>query len=161
MASGKTTVGRIISMSAGLPFIDTDLLVEREAGRPVKEIFDHEGEPGFRKLERQVIARESRRRGAVLAVGGGAVLDPRNTARLRSSGVIYYLAVSPEEVERRATGDERPLLPSSLEGIRSLLEARRDAYREAADVAIETDAREPGDIAAEVLEDFRSRTGSE
>lgn len=161
MASGKSTVGRVISGESGMPLVDTDVLVEREAGMPVKDIFDSRGEPAFREMERKVIARESGRGGAVLAVGGGAVLDPRNTSALRSTGVIYHLDVSPEEVDRRATDGERPLLPPGIEGIRSLMETRRRAYLEAADVTVRTDARAPEDIAREVLADFRSRSGGQ
>lgn len=161
MASGKSTVGRMISRDSGMPFVDTDMVIERQTGKPVREIFASAGEPAFRDLEREVIARESGRRGVVLAVGGGAVLDPVNTERLRSTGVVYYLSVSPEEVERRATGDERPLLQGGIEETRSLMASRRAAYLGAADMTIETDARAPGEIAREVLADFRSRSPGE
>lgn len=76
MASGKTTVGALLSEITGLPFVDTDGLIEEETGSRVREIFEKDGEARFRELERLVIERESAREGAVLAVGGGAVLDP-------------------------------------------------------------------------------------
>ncbi len=158
MASGKSTVGSLLAGMTGMTPVDTDALVERETGRTIKEIFAIDGEPRFRELERMVIARESAREGVVMAVGGAAVLDPENVRALRKRGVIYFLEVSPEEVAGRVVGeDERPLLSKEEAGIKSLMEARDPAYRQAADVVIGTTGRDPREVAGVITADFESR----
>lgn len=157
MASGKSTVGRLLSEATGMPLVDTDALIERETGRSIEDIFQADGQPFFRELERKVVDRESRREAAVLAVGGGAVLDPVNRRALKSGGVVYHLSVSAEEVECRAAGGGRPLLPGGRREILSLMDDRADAYARAADVVVETDGRTPADVARDILDDFRAR----
>ncbi len=160
MASGKTTVGILLSRKLGLPLVDTDMLIEEETGRSIRRIFEEEGEPRFREMERQVIARESERVGVVLAVGGGAVLDRVNVEELKSHGVIYLLAVSPEEVARRAGKDRgRPLLGEDLAGIQELMVSRDAPYRAAADVVVETSGKAPAEVAEVIASDFASRAG--
>lgn len=160
MASGKTTVGALLERMLGLPLVDTDSLIEEEAGGSVRQIFEVEGEARFRELERQVIARESERDGVVLAVGGGAVLDRGNVESLKKRGVVYFLAVSPEEAAGRAgKGRERPLLAEDLAAVRQLMVSRETAYRAAADVVVETSGKEPGDVAGVIARDFASRSG--
>ena len=161
MASGKTTVGALLSEITGLPFVDTDGLIEEETGSSVREIFEKDGEARFRELERLVIKRESARDGAVLAVGGGAVLDPRNVSRLKNRGVVYLLKVSGEEVASRAGTDSgRPLLESDIASINALLAERDAAYREAADVVVETTGRIADEVAGAIAADFESRQGA-
>lgn len=158
MASGKTTVGTLLAGITGMALVDTDALVEQETGRAIKEIFAVDGEAVFRELERLVIARESAREGVVVAVGGGAILDPGNVRALRKRGVIYFLEVSPEEVASRVLGeDERPLLSEDEAGISSLMEAREPAYRQAADAVVITTGRGPGEVAGVIAADFESR----
>ncbi len=159
MASGKTTVGRLVSEATGMPLVDTDILVEESAGMAVREIFETGGEEGFRRLERQMIARESARDGVVLAVGGGAVLDPRNVAELRRGGVLYLLDVTAGEVADRVGADGgRPLLPEGPGEVERLMSERSGPYLEAADVVVPTTGREPLDVARDIISDFRSRS---
>lgn len=158
MGSGKTTVGSVLAGMTGMITVDIDALVERETGMTIKEIFAIEGEPRFRELERLVIARESAREGVVIAVGGGAVLDPENVEALKARGVIYFLEVTAEEVASRVQGDdERPLLSEDAAGISSLMEARDPAYRKAADVVVVTTGRGPEEVAGVIVADFESR----
>src|SRR5258708_15535159 len=87
MCTGKSEVGRRLAARLGRVFVDTDQLVEREAGKSVAAIFADDGEPAFRARERDAVATAAARRDAVIAVGGGAVLDATNVARLRRAGV--------------------------------------------------------------------------
>ena len=158
MASGKSTVGALLSGRTGLPLVDTDSLIEEETGSSVREIFAEHGEARFRELERQVIEKVSAQNGVVLAVGGGAVLDSRNASRLKSSGIVYLLKVSPEEVaERAGPGAGRPLLEGDINAIEALLSQRDAAYREVADVIVDTSGQTADDVAETIAADFESR----
>lgn len=135
MATGKTEVGRRLARLLGWPFVDTDGLVEVAAGRPVKEIFATEGEARFRALERAAVEQACGVPEAVIATGGGALLDPENRRRLAAAGPIVCLAASPEVILARAgNGTARPLLAGTtgpderLARIRQLLSERAPTY---------------------------------
>ena len=83
--SGKTVVGRLLAERRGWTFVDTDALIEAQAGISIAEIFAAEGEAGFRAREERVIARVAADRRRVLSVGGGAVLRQENVAQLREA----------------------------------------------------------------------------
>ena len=133
MATGKSTVGRRLAKHLGRPFVDTDQLVETQAGKKVTEIFANEGEAGFRARERQAVAAACAQSDAVIAIGGGALGDPESHRMLQAAGPIICLEATPEEILRRV-GDARtrPLLataPDRLARIRELLAARDATYR--------------------------------
>lgn len=155
MGSGKTTVGKELSRLTGMPFFDTDALIEEETGERIHEIFS-KGEEEFRALEREKIAEVSHERGAIIAVGGGAVLASENVRKLKERGIIYYLEVSAREAARRVPSDgSRPLFdPARAE---ELLEERKPAYLRAADVVVKTDGRSPREVALEILGDWKRR----
>ena len=97
MGSGKTTVGAALAKELGLPFRDTDTLIEEQTGKTISEIFIEEGEDSFRVIEKAVLRAELLSDGAVLALGGGAPLSYDAQSALRASGVpIVYL----EEIGR-------------------------------------------------------------
>jgi shikimate kinase len=154
MGSGKTAVGELLSPRLAMPLVDTDSLIEERLGLTVAEIFSRMGEERFRSEERKVIEEVSRRDGQIISCGGGAVLDPGNVENLRNGGRLFYLKVSPEEAYRRLKDKrDRPLLLQQEDlraRIRSLLGERERLYREAADAIIETDGREPEELAEEV-----------
>ena len=135
MATGKTEVGRRLARSLGRPFIDIDGLVESASGRTVADVFASEGEARFRELERAAVEEACLVPDAVVATGGGTLLDPDNRRRLAAAGPIVCLAASPEEVLRRV-GDprSRPLLAGGsaaadrLARVRQLLAERAPVY---------------------------------
>jgi shikimate kinase len=135
MATGKTEVGRRLARLLGRPFIDTDGLVEATAGRSVADIFASEGEPRFRELERAAVERACGVADAIVATGGGTLLDPENRRRLAAAAPIVCLSAAPEEILRRV-GDprSRPLLrngggrPGGIERVRTLLAERQPVY---------------------------------
>src|SRR5437867_10183399 len=96
MGTGKSEVGRRLARRLGRAFVDTDAMVEARAGKPVAAVFTDEGEPAFRRLERDAVADAAASGEAVVAVGGGAVLDPVNVATLRAAGVVICLTARPE-----------------------------------------------------------------
>ena len=133
MATGKTTVGRRLAKRLARPFVDTDQLIEAEAGRTVAQIFAAEGEAGFRARERAVVAAACATRDAVIAIGGGALNDPQSRDRLRAVGPLVCLEATPAEILRRVgDGTTRPLLGppmNRLQRIEELLTARAATYR--------------------------------
>jgi shikimate kinase len=135
MATGKTVVGKRLARLLGRPFVDTDGLVEGSAGRTVKEIFASDGEPRFRALERDAVEKACGMPDAVIATGGGALLDAENRRRLAAAGPIVCLTASPEHIlARTGNGATRPLLASAsgreerLARIRALLDERASGY---------------------------------
>ena len=110
MGAGKTTVGHIMAERLGQPFVDSDVLIEQRLGRDIRDIFRTEGEPYFRQLEHDTVAGLVRGPDAVIALGGGAVEDPRTRAVLRDARVVY-LRVGYDEAMARVKSDEfRPML---------------------------------------------------
>lgn len=153
MGCGKTTVGRLLAARTGRRFVDTDALIEEEAGMAVEDIFNRFGEEDFRLRERQVCARLAEKEGLVIATGGGALTFPENAVSLRRSGIIILLDVTPETVLSRLKGDRsRPLLqrPDKEEAVRELMGRRLPRYYEAASLFIDGNPP-PEAVADEIL----------
>ncbi|GAB3958809.1 hypothetical protein GCM10027614_77050 [Micromonospora vulcania] len=106
---GKTTVGQALADVLGVEFRDTDVDIEKMAGKPIPEIFIDEGEAHFRTLERAAVARAGCQPG-VLALGGGAVLAEENRAALVGHRVVHLSVELPDAVKRVGLGAGRPLL---------------------------------------------------
>jgi shikimate dehydrogenase len=149
--SGKTTVGRALAAALSLPFIDTDSLVEERAGRSIPAIFAAEGEEGFRVREKSVIAHLPDEP-AVIATGGGTVLDPANVRLLRKNSVLIYLQASAAVIEARTRGSDRPALTGLVlrEEIESLLRFRAPAYERAADYCVDTGEAAAAEVATTI-----------
>ncbi len=137
MGAGKTSVGRRVARSLGCTFSDTDKIVVRDHG-PIRDLFLTHGEAYFRAVERQAVA-EALSRGGVVALGGGAILDPQTRERLTRHRVVL-LTVAPHIVASRIHGDERPLLGGDDPAVRwrRIWEERRPIYEAAADVTFDT-----------------------
>jgi shikimate kinase len=122
----------------------------------IPTIFDIEGEVGFRRREHAVLAELARLRDAVIATGGGAVLDPENRRLMRENGTVIYLNVSLEHLHHRTARDmNRPLLAQSADRratLSALLSARDPLYREAAHCVIEGGAESASALASRIAE---------
>ena len=150
MGVGKSSVGRRLANALGLPFCDADAEVEAAAGRSIPDIFAELGEPAFREGERRVIARLLEEPPHVLATGGGAFIDARTRALIKSKAISIWLKTDLEVLARRvARKDNRPLLigKDPLEVLKAQAEGRYPAY-ELADITVET-----GDAAHHVTVD--------
>jgi len=157
MGCGKTSVGRVLSDRLGCDFVDLDQAIVDEAGASVKEIFASQGEPAFRRLESQALARIADLAGVVVSTGGGAVIADANRAVMRQSGSIVNLTASVEAIAARLCGDsERPLLEgdASLERVRNMLEVREQFYADA-DLRIDTTAKTVEAVTAEILDSLK------
>ena len=156
MGTGKSAVGKLVAELLHFDFIDTDDLIEKETGQSISEIFEQQGEPAFRKYERDVVNTLVERRNAVIATGGGLPTDPANLASLKSHALVVCLWASPETILQRVSGQtHRPLLqtPNPVAKIRELLAQRAPAYHQA-DVLIQTGFRSSREVAQQVLHQF-------
>ena len=133
MATGKTTVGRLLAEELGYEFVDTDELIEARSGQSVAEIFHHKGEAAFRDMEADLARELADKQGRVISTGGRMMLDPENAAALSKSGRVFCLVATAEEILQRVAEDthhRRPLLevPNPIERIVELLEQREADY---------------------------------
>jgi shikimate kinase len=151
MGAGKTTVGRLLAERLGVGFVDSDQVVEEQAGKPVQEIFVDDGEPAFRALERDAVARSLVDHDGVLSLGGGAVLDPATREALAGHPVVFLRVGLAEAVKRVGLGVGRPLLLGGVRGrVKQLLDERTPVYEAVARIAVDTDERTPQDVAEEI-----------
>jgi shikimate kinase/3-dehydroquinate synthase len=149
MGAGKTTVGHIVAERLGQPFVDSDVLIEQRLGRDIRDVFRTEGEPYFRQLEHATVAGLVRGQDAVIALGGGAVEDPRTQAVLRYARVVY-LRVSYDEAMARVKSDEfRPMLHRP--DLDEVYKRRQPVYEDLSVLTVDTDGRRPDAIALELL----------
>ena len=132
MGSGKSVVGAIVAQRAGAPFNDLDLMIEREAGMPIPEIFAKGGEPAFRALETRLLP-SALQPGSVVALGGGSLIDDGNWEIVAGSAETVYLEVPFKTMWDRIRGlTGRPLASGrSRDEVESLFERRRARYEEA------------------------------
>lgn len=155
MGAGKSTVGRELASRLGRRFVDTDADIESAVGCSVAEIFASQGEGAFREREREAIE-ALRGSGAVVALGGGAVTQPKVRKALAGCGVTVYLRAAPETLLARVGDAEaRPLLAGlgpaeRLERVRALLAEREAAYTVAA-LCIDTESLGPDEVVEAIL----------
>jgi shikimate kinase len=155
-ASGKTTVGTAVAELLGVGFRDTDADVEQISGVTVADLFVQHGEPHFRELEVEAVARALQEHEGVLALGGGAVTGDATRQRLvehgRAGGVVVWLDVDlPSAAKRVGLSRDRPLLainPRAM--LRTMLENRAPLYAEVATHTVVTSGRPVEDVVAEV-----------
>jgi shikimate kinase len=157
MGTGKSSVGRLAAEALQFTFLDTDDLIETQAGASIYDIFQQQGEPAFRELERQVVQELERREKVVVATGGGLPANEANLASLKKHSLVVCLWASPETIwERVRAHSHRPLLnqPDPQAKIRELLGVREPYYRQA-DVLINTEMRSVREVATQVVHQFR------
>lgn len=157
MGTGKTSTGRVLARKLGTRFIDTDTLIEKEAGIQIWEIFEKFGEAHFRGLERQIVKKVTEEEGIVIAVGGGAIVNPANLADLKRHGIVVSLTASLDVILSRVERNlDRPLLKveDKLGKIKELIAVRAPFYKKA-DITVDTDCKNPEQVADEILEAVR------
>jgi shikimate kinase len=151
--SGKSTVGRLLADRLGVGFRDTDDDIVTTAGKPIADIFVDDGEPHFRELEKEAVARALAEHRGVLALGGGAVQAEHTRALLKGHPVVFLEVALADAVKRVGLDAPRPLLAvNPRQQWRELMERRRPLYLEVAAVAVATEGRTPEQVAAAVLE---------
>lgn len=147
--AGKTTIGRFVAERLAVDFTDTDELVVERAGRSVSDIFVIDGERRFRELEREAVG-DALRRPGVVALGGGAVMDPRTESDLAGQPVVFLDVRIADAARRVGFSASRPLLAVNPRAQwTALMTDRRPVYSRVG-VRVDTAGREPTDIADEV-----------
>ena len=154
MGSGKTSTGRPLAERLGYGFVDADAVIEQAAGCSIPDIFDRDGEAGFRSLESQVLSAISQRHSLVVATGGGVVTQPENWGMLHS-GIVIWLDVMPDQLLQRLNADStvRPLLQTAdpEAALNALLNERRPLYAEA-DLTVVINDEPPEAVADGILQ---------
>ncbi len=165
MGSGKSSIGRELSQILGYPVVDTDALIVKRAGKPIRQIFENEGEEAFRDLESAVLSdlkgeHPTRR---IIATGGGIILRLENRELLRRLGFVVWLVASPEEIIKRTSKNrDRPLLNNDDQkgAISHLLSERLELYRSTAHQEIETNGLTFPEITTGIVESARYYFGT-
>lgn len=151
--AGKSTIGRLVATRLGVAFADSDETVEQHAGRSIADIFVDDGESAFRELERAAVVDLLGRAAGVLTLGGGAALDPRTEDDLAGHPVAFLDVGISDAAKRVGFAASRPLLSINPRAQwTALMATRRPVYERVATFRVDTAAREPDDIAAEVVD---------
>jgi shikimate kinase len=153
MGAGKSAVGRLLAPRLKMEFIDLDEIIAAQAGMSISEIFDVEGESGFRNRESAALRASLQGEGKMLSCGGGIVIDDENIHLLRSGCRVFFLRISTgKAAERLSGGGGRPLIAGGdLEDkVRVLMDERKQRYLEAADEVVEADDASPQELAEEI-----------
>ena len=154
MGSGKTSTGRPLAEQLGYGFVDADAVIEQAAGCTIPEIFERDGEEGFRSLESQVLSAICQRHSLVVSTGGGVVTKPTNWGLLHS-GIVIWLDVMRDQLLTRLKADatERPLLQTAdpEAALDALLAERKPLYAEA-DLTVVIDQEDPAAVADGILQ---------
>jgi len=166
MGAGKSKIGRLLAKRLAYPFFDSDQLIEQNSGLSINDLFDRYGETFFRELESdQIKYLCARQNPTVIALGGGALLNPENFERIRQNGVSVYIRSSAKAIfERVKHTSKRPLLvvePGAdfeerlLQRIESLLQQRQSVY-EQADLIFDRDGVEPDRLVENLYQKLQS-----
>lgn len=152
--SGKSTLAPLLMNRTGRSVaVDLDRVIEERAGRTVAEIFEDEGETGFRLLESQALAEALAGPPAVIATGGGVVLEVQNREMLRHGATVIWLRARPSHLAERLadTSEARPLLDGDAEFALTRMASEREAlYAEVADLTVEVEGMDPRTVAEEL-----------
>lgn len=162
--TGKSTIAQLLAPRLSWDWCDADEFLEQRCGITIKQIFESEGEAGFRAREAAILAELAQRRRCVIATGGGIVLRPENRDRLKA-GLAIWLTAEPNIIWQRlqgdaTTGNRRPnLIQGGLAEIQQLLAIRQPLYQACADWTIDTTLATPAEIAADIAAWLQARGG--
>jgi shikimate kinase len=166
MASGKSTVGRILANKIGFPFIDIDDVIESRERLPIWRIFEMKGEPYFRELETReliTLTEQALKEGLVIATGGGLPCNPGTLSYMKSHGRVVYLKAGVDEIiERTGEGETRPVFQrlgrhgDIRENVERLLRERELYYLQADITVPNSSGRDPDDVSEDIIKALKS-----
>lgn len=156
--AGKTSVGRRVAERLGVPFVDSDHVIEARAGRRVADIFVSEGEEHFRRLEHDVIAEVVTNASGVLSLGGGAIMTPGTPELLSGTPVVWLEVDIGDAVHRVGMNASRPLLLGNVRGtLTNLLKERTPVYESLATIRVQTSGRSLRSVVDDVCAALQGR----
>ncbi|MDO5111406.1 MAG: shikimate kinase [Clostridia bacterium] len=147
---GKTTIGKLLSHAHERPFLDTDVAIEKDAGRSIPVIFQAEGEAAFRRMENDAIRKLCKQSGCVIATGGGAVLDADNREAIRENAFVVFV----QRPLAALSMDGRPL-STGADALAAMYATRLPLYEACADFTV-SNTGAPEDAAAAIWDAFRA-----
>ncbi|MDD1684486.1 MAG: shikimate kinase [Methanoregula sp.] len=153
--AGKSTMGVILAKALGRNFIDTDIVIQENAGQLLQEIIDTGGAGAFLRIEEKAIL-SLHFRNAVVATGGSVVFSRRAMEHLKRDGVVIYLKISFEEMEKRLKNiTTRGIVLVAGQGLRDMYDQRVPLYEKYADITIECSDEDFEDCVGSVVEQLR------
>lgn len=158
-SAGKSVVGVLLAKRLGFSFIDTDLVIQEQEGRLLKEIIAQEGNEGFMEIENRV-NKNLKAVNAVIAPGGSVVYYPEAMAHFKEIGLVVYLKVDFEEIERRLGNlKDRGVVLKDGMTLKDLYEERVPLYETYADITVDETGMDPGDVVDYLRSRLEGRIG--
>ena len=150
--SGKSTIGPRLARALSMPWVDTDAEIARDAGKPIPEIFQAEGEEGFRHRETRILEKIAAGPASVVSCGGGVVIRKTNRHRMTSTGLRIYLQADPAILARRLrTSQDRPLLAGDeRETTLQKLLAERSPWYEESELSVDVTHLKPEEVVSAI-----------
>lgn len=158
MGTGKSTISEYFRKNYGLDVVEMDQEIADREGMSIPDIFSTYGEEYFRNLETRLLVELQSKDNVMISCGGGAALRPQNVVEMKKNGKVVLLTADPETVYQRVKdSDDRPVLKGrkNVEFISELMEKRREKYEAAADIVVQTDNRDVGDICREIADGIK------
>lgn len=155
---GKSSIAPRLARRLGWSWVDSDDVIEQRAGASIRDIFEHEGEEGFRKWESNVISDLLQQTKLVMASGGGAILSEENRRKMKAAGPVIWLRASVETLTRRLSGgragQRRPSLTGRpiAEEVAEVLAVREPLYQECATLIFESGSERPEQVAQRIAQ---------
>lgn len=157
MGCGKSSVSRVLHKRCGLPLIDIDKFIVKREGRSINQIFEEEGEAGFRRIETMTLASLAFEEKSIISCGGGICGSAVNRAIVKALGTVVYLKVPCNEaVGRISDPSTRPML-NGTRPVREIYDERLPLYRDVADITINTSGKSVGANVQQVIRALRRR----
>jgi shikimate kinase len=155
--AGKSTVGKRLATALGVPFVDSDQLIEQEAGMSVSDIFVTLGEPAFREMEEAVIKKAVADHVGVLALGGGAIMNPNTRDQLKGLPVIWLDVDLSQAAKRVGMNQARPLLLGDIRAnMNRLMKERTPIYQEVSPIVVNTTGLKVREVVEEIVKQLDS-----
>lgn len=155
MGAGKSTIAAELKKKLNMSLVEMDARIVEEQGMSINEIFEKYGESHFRDIESRLVADIKDEGNKIVSCGGGVVVREENVKCMKENGFIVFLSATPETIFNRVKdSNDRPILNGNMnvEYIKGLMEKRRALYEGAADIKIDTDGKNVGEICAEIIE---------
>lgn len=158
MATGKTTISKLLSKRLNRELVDTDKTIEEKIGMTISEIFEEYGEDEFRDIESRIVKELKDEEGLVISSGGGVCLREGNIRNIRENHKAILLEASSEVIfERVSRNSNRPVLKgkTDLASIEKIIEMRKPSYRRCAHIVIDTDSMTVLEIVDRIIEELK------